>query len=363
MKVPASLLFLLLYMTAVPAAAEQIKLSNEAIERLGIAVDQPGVSQANPASPLQGHVTLPPGHEIAVSPNLPGTLHSLLVAAGDEVSAGQPLAKISSSAYLELQRTYLETQASFALAQQQFQRDSKLNKEGLLPQRRLEETRAKLTQTRIKLSAYASDLQLSGLLPEQLKALSSTGQLNPQLTLRAPLAGAVLSTPQHVGSGLAAGTPVAHIADLTTLWLEISIPGALRKQFVSGQPVQVIDRNVMAEIKVVGRYLDDATQTLVARAEITQGSEALLPGEVVMLRPLRVTAALPTLPRGAIARSGKQTFVFVRNAIGFEVRPVTVIDGGGRSLSIREGLDPQERVAVRGIAALKAAWLGIGGGE
>jgi len=77
------------------------------------------------------------------------------------------------------------------------------------------------------------------------------------------------------------------------------------------------------------------------------------------------------VPSAAVVRSAGQAYVFIRvqndSQDGFEIRPVGIggHEGAGPAdgLLITSGLYGNEQIAVSGVAALKAAWLGMGGGE
>ena len=88
------------------------------------------------------------------------------------------------------------------------------------------------------------------------------------------------------------------------------------------------------------------------------------PGQKVTVRLLK-PAARPmfSLPISAVMRAGEQSYVFVRVEGGFEARPVTIAGREGQSVTINEGLTAGQPVVVKGVAALKAAWLETRGDE
>jgi membrane fusion protein, heavy metal efflux system len=56
------------------------------------------------------------------------------------------------------------------------------------------------------------------------------------------------------------------------------------------------------------------------------------------------------------------TFCPARMPEGFAVRPVAVAGVEARDVVVHEGLKKGDEVVVQGVAALKAAWLGMGSG-
>ena len=69
------------------------------------------------------------------------------------------------------------------------------------------------------------------------------------------------------------------------------------------------------------------------------------------------------LPISALVYQEGKTYLFVRVTGGFSARQVAVASTEERNVVIHEGLQENEQVAVQGVAALKAAWTGIGSDE
>ena len=69
------------------------------------------------------------------------------------------------------------------------------------------------------------------------------------------------------------------------------------------------------------------------------------------------------VPAQAVVRHAGQAYVFVRTTKGFVPIPVELTGEGGGQVLVRSGLKGGEEIAVRGTAALKGAWQGLGGGD
>ena len=91
---------------------------------------------------------------------------------------------------------------------------------------------------------------------------------------------------------------------------------------------------------------------------IESSAHGLRPGEIVAVElPAAGSAGGWSVPLAAVAHDGKQAYVFVRSADGFEVRPVTVSASAGQRVRVQGALKDGEQIAVSGIVALKGAWL------
>jgi cobalt-zinc-cadmium efflux system membrane fusion protein len=69
------------------------------------------------------------------------------------------------------------------------------------------------------------------------------------------------------------------------------------------------------------------------------------------------------LPAGSVVRKDDQAYVFVKKSEGVEAREIEVVRQAQGRIIISSGISANETVVIRGTAALKARWLGMGGGE
>ena len=66
---------------------------------------------------------------------------------------------------------------------------------------------------------------------------------------------------------------------------------------------------------------------------------------------------------GAMVRRGPDAYVFVQTDSGFVATPVKVREELPAFAVVSGSFRGDERIAVRGVAALKGAWQGLGGVE
>jgi hypothetical protein len=68
-----------------------------------------------------------------------------------------------------------------------------------------------------------------------------------------------------------------------------------------------------------------------------------------------------SVPNGALAYLNNKVVIFVETAKGFRSVAVTVLHEGAGNSTVTGKLKGDEKIAVRGISALKATMMGIGG--
>jgi len=97
---------------------------------------------------------------------------------------------------------------------------------------------------------------------------------------------------------------------------------------------------------------------------VHEGSDCLRPGQFLQVR-LRVSGGEQRyrVPQNAVARSREATLVFVHAPFGFFATEVKMVGQDNGHAIITGELRGDESVALSGLAAIKAAWMGLGGGE
>lgn len=349
------------------ARGEEIVLQPAQMQALGIKTLVPQGGVAGRLSGLAGRVTVPNGQMRVVSAPVAGMIESLEVAPGLPVKKGQVVARLASKDALELQRQAIESASQATLAEQSLKRDEQLFKEGLIAESRLQATRANAAQSAALASEMRQGLALAG---------AAAGKVGGPLALTAPMDGVVLEQGAQVGQRVDAATLIYRIAKLSPLWLEAQVPVAAAASLKVGQAVEVTGSAAKGKLLAVGKAVEAGSQSVLLRAEVTQGADALRPGQMVELA-IDGVAASPQgpgtrIPASALFRHhshtyGDQTVVFVQTGHddkGSRFRPilVDVLLQSGDSAQVR-GLPEGAAIVSKGVSGLKAMWTGVGRGE
>ncbi len=355
---------MLLFVTcAVPA--DELVIPASQLENLGVEFSVPQGADVADDFQVPARVRVPPSSDFAVVPVLAGTIKKLGVSAGDTVRRGDPVAWISSPDFLELQETYIDATHRLEIGLTRFSNDKTLNEEGIVSARRLSESKHEVADFRVAEQRLHHSLGLAGLKEVQIEALHETLQLQHEMVLRSPVDGVVLEEYRTAGQKIDPSQAVYRIADLSTLWLEMDVPFKKSLGIASGAAVFVTlgEHKVAASVTNIGRYVDEGNQTVIVRAVVEPGSD-LAPGQFVtaMLTSRRSDNYL-LLPAGSVIRRDDQDYVFVRSSEGVEAREIVVLRRSQGKIVVGSGIAAGDSVASSGTAALKARWLGMGGGD
>lgn len=331
-------------------------------QSLGVAVSPIGKNTMLNSRRFPAEIMVPVGQERVVSAPQSGLLDQLYVAAGQEVKKGQLMAHLTSPDLLALQRDYLQALTQKKLAAKNLARDAELFKDGIIPQRRHLETESAHEEVSASLAQRKQALRLAGMSDGAISKMSPTTGMNSGIAITAPISGQVLEQMVTTGQRVDMAMPLYRIAQLKTLWLEIHAPLEGLPFVKIGMPVQVPKLQASGKLIAVIRNVNKADQTMHLRAEITQGTEKLSPGQMVEAEiSLGAQAQHFSVPKSALARQGVDALVFVQTKNGFHPVKVKVISEQGDEAVVDASFKGDERIAVSGISAIKGTWLGLGG--
>jgi cobalt-zinc-cadmium efflux system membrane fusion protein len=361
-------LFTLLCISCINVSANnnEIKITPVQLYNLGVKIGQLKVIEQIPLLYAPAQVVIPPSQEYIVSAAQAGLISKLNVTIGDSVEKDQVLAYINSPELLSLQRQLLKTNSEKHLAWAGYQRDKKLLQEGVISDRRWQESRSRYSTFRAKADEARQLLEISGMSDKDIKKLTSSRRLTSQLAIHSPIKGVVLERMVVAGERLDILAPLYRIANLDQLWLEIKIPQEQIKRIKIGDQVLIENSDIKATITLLGQSVNLQNQTILARAIINNSHSSLRAGQNVNSQIIQSTdKAAFIVPNAAVAQNEGKSYLFIRNSTGFAVSPIEII-GKQQKNSVITGNDDLKvnvEIAIRGAVALKANWLGLGGND
>lgn len=339
---------------AAPAfAADVLPLSAAQKKNLGIVTVVAATQDASPALAYTARVTLPPASVRVAAAAGAGLVTQLHVQAGDTVKRGAPLVTLSMPGLADAQNALTQARLRSQLAASNAARDEKLFGEGLIAESRLRATRSESQSAHASLVAAQTALSMMG-------AGKVTGS---SITLTAPIAGVVTESIAEPGQRVDAGMALVKVADLSNLALEIPLSTIQARQVAVGQSVTVADSKASGRVIALLPQLN-ASQSVLARASLVDPDKLLRPGQSVQVALAGTSvpqgkqpAQTLIVPAAALVWKASQPYVFVETAQGFTPTSVQLIRQNASQAEVT-GLAAGSRVAAKGVAALKAQWLG-----
>jgi cobalt-zinc-cadmium efflux system membrane fusion protein len=355
--------------TASWAAERQARfaVADKQIQALGIQVA--ALQQAGEAllMNLPAQVIVPPNREHIISAPMAGLPVQLFVQPNQSVKQGTALLRLVSAEFGQLQLQLMQAQSRAVLARQTAQRERGLFDEGIIPQRRVNETQTALKESEAVLNQAKAALRLAGLSTPAIERIASSGKLEDGLTLYASQSGVITDIDVKLGLRVEPSTALMRLAQTDRLWLEIQAPATEVSHWKIGSKLKVSGRDISAQLISISPVVSANSQTISIRAEITAGSTSLRPNELLSVElPVGAMNQGWDVPLAAIAHDGKLAYIFLRTKDGFEARPVNIIKSAGQRVQIQAAqgaFKADDKIAVTGIVALKGSWLGEKGGS
>jgi cobalt-zinc-cadmium efflux system membrane fusion protein len=348
-----------------PVMAENtIQISQEHFNNLGVTLGKLEVVKQIPVLTAPAKVVIPSAHEYIVSASQAGLITKLNAGLGDKVKKGEVLAQLNSPDLLSMQLLYLKAVNDMQLSSLSYQRDKKLLEDGVIAERRWQETRSQYNAFVSEVSEHKQLLEIAGMTGSEIDRLGKTHLLSSLLNVHSPISGVVLDRMVVAGERVDILATLYRIADLNELWLEINIPQERIGNIKVGDQVLVQNTSVIAEITLLGQSVNPENQTLLARATIEGNQSAVRAGQTINTQIIQSSEkAAFKVPNAAIAQNAGKSFIFIRTQDGFKVSPVAVLGKQGEESIISGDLTGDEDIASKGAVALKANWLGLGGAE
>lgn len=337
--------------------------SERSAELAGLSLGRPSRVEESPSLLLLGEVRYDGNRLVRVTPLADGVIAAVHVDVGQVVRADDVVATVNSPAVAEAKAAYITARDGEELAAADLRRKEQLKQEKISSQRALDE--ARVVHRR---AVVAASLARQGLLNLGFKAHEIQGlgdDAGSTLLLRAPFTGTVVDRTAVQGAAVRSGDPMVEIADLSRMWVELSVPEETAAALAVGTEVEVLVRSAGGEpsrgtVTWVGSAVDERTRLVRARAVLPNPGGRLRQGtfadvSVVLESPPEAVR----LPTSAVHKVSELPFVFVQEEPDlFAARRVEV---GSRladdELLVSAGIRPDDVVVVDGGFTLKSALL------
>jgi len=305
---------------------------------------------------ISATVTVPPDKQAVISAPYPGQMTRMFVDIGDAVQRGTDLADFTSPQMGDARRLLLEATSDQRLAKEALARDTLLFKEGIIPQSRLNLTKAKAENANAMLLARQSELKAANVNFGDDNSYAATTYATG--TIKAPISGTVIEAHNLIGQRVDTGTLLFRIADPSALVLETNTSGLKSQSIQVGDEITIPSRNAKAKVIAVSPSVN-ASQAAKIRATVSDRGSLRI-GEIVTASVLTKrnqnsnNKPLWQVPARAITNWKGQSVIFIYTGNNISMVPVTVISNNDDVASIQANLPAQSKVAVTGVASLKA---------
>ena len=306
---------------------------------------------------LAGEIVADPDRSAKVSSPVPGHLENVHFKEGDQVKRGDALATLRVPDLGRIRGAYAATAAKAQAA-----RANAGRLKSLLDQRLTSEQ----SYLDAKTEADALDAEANAL-SVQLGGMGAGGGAGFLLTLRAPVAGTIISRDAVVGQPVTTDQVLANIADLGEVWFLGRVFEKDLGRLAEKSPAEVTlnaypKDQFEGSLERLGQQIDPVARTLTARIRLTNRDQKLRVGLFgvarIGLAQCEKRESAIVIPRTALVDIAGKQVVFVQEADGdYEVHDVTLGDSALGKVEVINGLREGEKVVVQGAFTLKSAVL------
>ena len=345
-----------------------VKLSAEALKSNGIEVAEAGPGKLERTITLPGEVRLNADRVAHIVPRVSGMVREVRKNLGDAVTAGEVIAVLDSRELADAKAADLAASSRHELAKATVERIKSLFDKKIAPEEELLKAKQSLAETDIEHHTAEAKLHALGLTQEQVESLHTEKDTDySRYEIKAPFAGTVIEKHITLGEVVNPETSCFVLADLSNVWVDVTVYPQDIAQISVGRSVNVIAAGVSdlhrGEIMYVSPKIDEGTRTGMARVVLANSDGHLRPGMFVRT-DLIVSQedARIVVPDSAVQTIDNKTVVFVAEHGGFEKRSVILGRKAGKDCEVLAGLNAGERYAATGTFILKAE-LGKGEAE
>jgi len=282
---------------------------------------------------------------------------------GSRVQAGQTLARVllpvnnpGDLPGLELARR--EAMATLQLARRDRDRAERLAKGGAVPAKRVDEATTAVITAEARLQAAETRLAQ---FESSRQANAETPGAKP-FSIKAPISGIVESVKATPGSNVKAGDTLFQLIDLDAVYVSAIVPESEfpRMRGLTSAEVEipgVAAPQRLAKLITIGRVVDAPSRTFPVIYQFNNRERLIAINQTVYVRLLFESGPLaPVVPETALVDDSGRPIVFLQQSgETFVRRPVKLGQRSGGMVQVLEGVNPGERIVVKGSHLIRLA--------
>ena len=334
-------------------AEARTEMTEAQVKQAGIEIKTAGPAKIKSSLQLLGEIKLNGDRTVLIVPRLAGVVESAKANAGDVVKKGQVLAVIFSPALADQRGEFLAAQKRLALAKTTYEREKKLWEGKISAEQDFLQARNAMNEAEIAAQGAEQKLVSLGGLP----AGASTNLTRYEI--RAPIDGTIVEKNISVGQAIKEDANIFTLADLTSVWAEMTIYAKDMNVIRTGQKVTVksaeFNASTAGVVSYVGALAGEQTRAAKARVVLANPKSAWRPGLPVNIEVVSSEEEVPV----AVAAEAIQTLrdwsvVFGRYDDVFEARPLKLGRSDGKMVEVLKGLNAGEKYGAGNSFIIKA---------
>ncbi len=342
-----------------------IKLSEAEMKEFGIKAVKADSGTLSRYVDLPGEVRANGDRLAHIVPRVPGVVRKVFTGLGDRVKKGEIMAILDSRELSDSKADFLASSERVGLAELNFTREESLWKKKISSEQEYLEAKQVLAEARIERRSSEQKLHALGFSNRYLKDLSRHPEESfTQYKIVAPFSGTVIEKHITLGEVLKDDTSAFIIADLSSVWVDLSVYQKDLEAISEGQSVVIktMQEHIKTEGKIsyLGPVVGEDTRTALARIVLTNKDGKWRPGLFINARVAVGTIESDLIvPKSAIQKMNDEDILFVMAHGALEPKLVKLGRSDETHVEITAGINWGDTYVVEGGFTLRAQ-MGVG---
>lgn len=260
-----------------------------------------------------GSIDVPPQYRAKVTPFLGGYVSATKLLVGDKVTKGQALITLENTAYLDLQKEYVEVAEQINYLKSEFDRQKTLYTEKITSQKNYLKAESDYRQAKGMYLGLREKLLLLHLNPSNVER----GIFTSKITITAPISGDVTVMNANVGMFMAPSDVILEIVDTNYLHLNLSIfekdiLNVKEGQNITFKVTEASNEVFRSSVQKVGKSIENKDRTVSVIGVLTaEVKHKLLSGMFVEAFIVTASKKGMAVPNDAVFSANNKKYVLV----------------------------------------------------
>ncbi|ABF10988.1 membrane fusion protein, heavy metal efflux system [Cupriavidus metallidurans] len=291
-----------------------------------------------------------------IGASVTGRVTDLYAVLGQEVKAGQVLARLHSSELGAAQMAFLKAEAQNTLQARNAERARQLFAADVIGRAELQRRESEYAIAAAEARAYRDQLRVLGMSAASIATLAKSGSIESYSPVFSSINGTVVERNVAQGQVVQPADALYTVADLSRVWVVAEVPEQQAAQVAEGQSVDIevpslanSNGRITGKLIYVGRTVNPQSRTVLVRTELQNKDGRLKPAMLATMLIAAKPVELLVVPGSAVVREGNDEQVYVE--VGDGQYRLTKVKLGPESDGMRvvqSGIKPGDRVVVEG---------------
>ena len=299
-----------------------------------------------------------------ITPLASGVIRRVRYDVGADVKTGDILAEIHSIEIANAKADFLSAVVDYDVKENAFKREESLVKQKISATRDFQEADAAFKAALLSKNTAKQRLLNFGFTDKEITEIEEAQESSSLFWVRAPFSGTLVARQAVMGELVKTGNPMFTLANLSSMWLELTVPVDKAVLIKNGLDVEAtIDSlpgvTVKGKLVWVDTSIDKRSRMLKTRAVVSNNDKSLKTGMFGNAQiAIGQTSETLRIPKDALQRFERNPYLFVKvDDDLYDLRRVLVGSKSDSTIDVISGLQPNEEVVVAGTFTMMSEFL------